>query len=141
MALPLVLACCIVWASGQPVPETLVGWVSGWAPAHADKAVHFFLFGALALLLARLRFVQERLPFGAMSAVVIVAGFGLSDEIHQAFTPGRSCSFSDWVADVLGALTFVTLYTRWPACRRWLEQRVTVTPVIAPPVPAPRASG
>lgn len=119
--LPVMLAATIVVASGQPVSPVLAEFM-----CKADKVVHFCVFGVMALLIARLRFVQEKMPLGAMSAIVIVSVFGITDELHQAFTPGRVCDFGDWAADVLGAVTFVTAYVHWDACRRWLEHRVVV---------------
>ena len=38
----------------------------------------------------------------AVSAVLCFA-YGLSDEFHQAFVPGRDCSIYDALADLLGA--------------------------------------
>jgi VanZ family protein len=35
---------------------------------------------------------------------VVCALYGASDEIHQAFVPGRVCSLTDWLADCLGSL-------------------------------------
>ncbi|MDP2138574.1 MAG: VanZ family protein [Candidatus Didemnitutus sp.] len=137
---PILLAATIFMASSQAVPPALMGIM--WK---ADKFVHFFIYGVMALLIARLRFVQARAPWGAMAAIVIVAVFGITDEIHQAFTPGRFCDFGDWLADVLGAVTFVTAYVHWNAGRRWLEHRVVVRDgfrfrVVFPPFPLPRLS-
>lgn len=134
---PLLLAATVFVASSQPVPPAVAGFM-----VKLDKVVHFIVFGSLALLIARLRFVQERMPLGAMSAIVLVALFALTDEIHQAFTPGRFCDFGDWVADVLGAVTFVTAYVHWTDYRRWLEHRVVVRHgrgyrLVLPPVPKP----
>jgi VanZ family protein len=57
----------------------------------------------------------------AFWAIVIVSIFGLSDELHQHFTPGRSMEFMDWVADTLGATLAVGLYTYWAWYRKLLE--------------------
>lgn len=37
-------------------------------------------------------------------AVTATSFYGVSDEIHQYFTPNRSVDIYDWVADTLGAL-------------------------------------
>lgn len=135
---PVLLALTIFAASSQPIPRELGSVIAQW-----DKAVHFVVYGAMALLIARLRFVQERVPLGAMSAIVFVAVLGLADECLQAWTPGRFCHFDDWLADVLGAVTFVTAYVHWTAYRRWLEHRVVVRDdggrlrIDLPPVPVP----
>ncbi|MBI3885810.1 MAG: VanZ family protein [Opitutae bacterium] len=91
-----------------------------------DKVVHFGVFGLLATLLARLRWVQHRAPLGAYAAVLLVAIFGATDELHQSFTPGRCCDLSDWLADTLGAATFVACYVRSTAYRTLLEHRLVV---------------
>jgi hypothetical protein len=41
----------------------------------------------------------------SISAVLIAIGYGITDELHQYFTPGRHCSFSDLLANSLGAFT------------------------------------
>lgn len=138
---PVLLALTVFVASSQPIPGEFGSIIARW-----DKVVHFFVFGVMALLIARLRFVQEKMPLGAMSAIVIVAAFGITDELHQAWTPGRFCSLDDWLADVLGAVTFVTAYVHWTGCRRWIEHRVVVRDgggklrIVLPPVPVPGLS-
>ncbi len=42
-------------------------------------------------------------------AVVLAALYGLSDEFHQSFIPGRLASVSDLVADTVGALAGASL--------------------------------
>jgi len=55
-------------------------------------------------------------------AVVLGSAYGLTDEIHQAFVPGRSADPRDWVADtagaVLGALLAVAYLRRREARAR-----------------------
>jgi VanZ family protein len=39
----------------------------------------------------------------ALAIVAVVASlYGVTDELHQAFVPNRSCDLRDWVADTLG---------------------------------------
>lgn len=83
-----------------------------------DKLAHFSVFGLLASLVARIEYPGRRVWW----ALLIVSLFGLSDEIHQSFTPGRDVELLDWVADTLGALTAVTAYTYWAWYRRLLER-------------------
>jgi VanZ family protein len=85
-----------------------------------DKVAHFAVFGLLGTLVCR---------FGdgwraAACALLIVSGFGASDEWHQSFVPGRSSDVMDWIADTLGAGLAVTLYAGWTAYRRLLETPV-----------------
>jgi VanZ family protein len=69
----------------------------------SDKLVHALVFGLLATLVARLASVQRTRPLGIYAAIVIVSVFGISDELHQHFTPGRSMDIWDWTADTVGA--------------------------------------
>ena len=103
------LAGLIVIASSRSVVE-------GPSIRNFDKVAHFFVFGLLATLVAR-ALVGKR----AFWAIVIASAFGVSDEFHQHFTPGRSMEFMDWVADTLGATLAVGLYTYWAWYRKLLE--------------------
>ena len=71
-----------------------------------DKIGHGLVYGLLATLLVRNGYFSNRVWL----AVVFVSLFGISDEWHQSFTPGRSVEFADWVADTSGATLAVTLY-------------------------------
>ena len=69
-----------------------------------DKLVHFFEYGLLSLLLFRyLRFrrkLKRSVTFlvGALFCLLLAA----ADELHQVPIPGRSGSWRDLVADLLG---------------------------------------
>jgi hypothetical protein len=108
---PFALATMIATASG-------CGEVAGPDIIGIDKVAHFALFGLLATLVARNGFPPHR----AWVAVLLVSLFGLTDEWHQSFTPGRMVEVADWVADTLGAIMAVALYVRWPHYRALLEQ-------------------
>lgn len=109
----MLLAAVVVLASGR-------GEVAGPEIVGFDKVAHFHVYGLLALLVARNGFVPGR----AWLAVALVSLFGLTDEWHQSFTPGRSVEVADWVADTLGAALAVTLYVRWAWFRGLLESRL-----------------
>jgi VanZ family protein len=50
----------------------------------------------------------------AVLAVGLASLYGVSDEVHQAFVPGRNADVFDWVADTTGALLaagIIHLYT------------------------------
>ncbi len=72
----------------------------------SDKIVHFVCFGALAAAWS-LWFPPEswkKRPARTFFAVVLIVSlYGIADEIHQSFVPGRSCSAPDWLADTVGA--------------------------------------
>jgi VanZ family protein len=58
---------------------------------------------------------------GALWGLVAASLFGITDEWHQSWVPGRSVEPEDWVADTLGAALAVALYAGWAGYRRWLE--------------------
>ena len=112
---PFGLAAMIVVASGRSqvaAPELM----------NFDKVAHFGLFGLLATLVARNGWPARR----AWVPVLLVSLFGLTDEWHQSFTPGRSVEVADWVADTMGAMVAVVLYVRWVRYRDWLERPLFV---------------
>lgn len=114
---PVVLAAGIVGLSGESSPPT-----PGFIPSF-DKLAHFCVFGLLATLIFRLLPADVRSGRTVFLVILAVSLFGLSDEIHQAFTPGRFVEFADWVADTLGATVAVLVYWKWDAYRGLLEYR------------------
>ncbi len=72
----------------------------------ADKIVHGIEFGMFALLLAwslarpRGTTVTARL---ALVTLVVASAYGVSDELHQRFVPGRDVTAGDLLADIFGA--------------------------------------
>lgn len=69
--------------------------IPDWLPA--DKLVHAGLYAVLAALL-------YLAGLGPVAAVFVTALYGVTDEIHQMFVPGRSPELLDLVADILGAI-------------------------------------
>jgi VanZ family protein len=72
-----------------------------------DKGIHFIEYAALGWLCA----VASSRTWPSASAwrtaafaVFISALWGLSDEIHQAFVPGRSSEVADVIADLFGSM-------------------------------------
>ncbi|MBL4576151.1 MAG: VanZ family protein [Opitutaceae bacterium] len=86
-----------------------------------DKLAHFCVYGLMASLV--LRALPQRMGdlWNGVIAVLVVSLFGLTDEYHQSFTPGRSVEFADWVADTLGAITAVWFYLKWTWYRTLME--------------------
>ena len=82
-------------------------WVSGterpWVPLtfnSADKFMHAIAYGGLATWA---RVAVSGWPRAPLVALVLAGGYGVVDEIHQSFVPGRSSSVFDVAADVFGA--------------------------------------
>jgi hypothetical protein len=76
-----------------------------------DKGVHFLEYGLLAFMMTHaVRVTWPRARFGLTAAWWLTASLGLTDELHQAYVPGRSADIYDLVADALGAVAAITLY-------------------------------
>ncbi len=77
-----------------------------------DKVAHALGFALLGALLARAMASGFPLPLTverAGSSMVIGVAYGLTDEIHQRFVPGRSSSMGDLIADAAGVVVAVGL--------------------------------
>lgn len=90
-----------------------------------DKVIHAIVYGLLGFLLNRAFSNQNRFPvwkkYSTWLAILVAILYGISDEIHQYFVPGRSMDIYDVLADAvgafLGAMSFhfrVRLGRLWP---------------------------
>ena len=71
----------------------------------SDKVLHFAAYGLLSALWI-VALAGSAGSIGAAKAwggAVLAVLFGLSDEFHQSFVPGRTASWGDVAADALGA--------------------------------------
>jgi VanZ family protein len=116
-------------AAASPVTRSLP-WFVAWAPAAVymaiiwavsslslppslpdefpfrDKGIHFVEYGVLGLLVAfatRRTWPRTGLVRTQLFALIVCTGWGLLDELHQAFVPGRWADMRDGLADFLGA--------------------------------------
>ena len=143
LGLPLYLAlCALVLAclpTGQPSGDPLARGLYRALPAlflmsaifHAssftfpadpsagrsDLLLHFSEFFALGLLTARMVAPDMNRMHSLRSFLLassIVLGYGILDEIHQGFVPGRDPDGLDWLVDassgLLGILAYSVLY-------------------------------
>ena len=86
-------------ASGIPNLGPLPGNTS-------DKVAHFVAYGLLGVLLTRAFAGAAWAGYTGDAVVRAWVGttlYGVSDELHQAFVPGRTPSVGDGVADAAGA--------------------------------------
>lgn len=84
----------------QPLP------LKGYAPI----IEHMFEFGILGFLLYTSFKINKNTQRNAFILAVSVAIlYGISDEIHQAFVPGRVSDLVDVLADSIGAIVAITI--------------------------------
>jgi len=74
-------------------------------PAFTNNIAHFCLYLVLGVLLTlTLNSPKRALWLTGLLAVVIASLYGVTDELHQIFTPGRTPDVLDWLTDTAGAL-------------------------------------
>ena len=76
-----------------------------------SSVVNVFLYLVLTIFLIRAFLVsglslRQALIFAFLLAIV----YGLLDEFHQAWTPGREVHLSDWLLDVVGLVISLNIY-------------------------------
>jgi VanZ family protein len=109
----------VALAAGIFVLSSLPGGVLKIPPVdYLDKLVHLGIYFLLALLLLRALARTTRLAGWprARVALALVAGLGVTDEVHQAFVPGRMPDAMDVAADAAGALLACAVF--WLGSRR-----------------------
>ncbi|MGZ3693515.1 MAG: VanZ family protein [Bdellovibrionota bacterium] len=85
---------------------------------YEDKFVHTAAYAILGFLAAN-AFSQGSHKRRFWLAFVLASLYGITDEAHQYFVPGRDCSIWDWCADVTGAWLGAYLYLKSePAWRK-----------------------
>lgn len=79
-------------------------------PGGVGTYAHFGVYAILGALLF-VAFSHETPERGRAVAYAVLFGslYGITDEIHQAFVPGRVPDVVDWGIDTLGALAGATL--------------------------------
>ncbi len=85
-----------------------------WMGDLRDEAGHLFLYSGLGFLLMSSMWVwgstTDRLLRWTLMAIVIGVFYGISDEVHQAFVPGRAASLVDVGVDSVGVITTAVVY-------------------------------
>ena len=102
----LILYCTFIyWLSDQPSLPTPMLF------PHQDKLFHagaYFVMAGFALRAFRYHTVS--LPKLVINSLIFCSLYGMSDEWHQSFVPGRMSDVADWAADTVGAMLFLGLY-------------------------------
>lgn len=98
--LPALSWAAVIWyLSSQPTPPSPVD-----LPDYVSHALEYgFLGGLVWRGMAGGFVVSRRGRWLPLWVVLLCAFYGLSDEIHQSFVPGRDSSALDLAADVVGA--------------------------------------
>lgn len=91
-----------------------------------SSIAHFCEYTVFGALLANA--LRCHMPLGRACVLAIVCGslYGVTDEFHQLFVPGRMCDPLDWLVDTAGSglgsgLAWLALGCRAPRARRDLR--------------------
>lgn len=97
----------IFFLSSQPALPLPLASLGG------DKLAHAIVYAVLGFLLARSLFADRVLTWRrALLITALVMAYGMTDEFHQAFVPGRQVSAWDVLADGLGGLLAMLVMRR-----------------------------
>jgi len=128
-ALPLLIMGAFYWLSslpGTPMPDdpALYG-LFYWVPPSAQNALHVPAYAALAWSWCWALGAWLPVPVArAFAACSIASAYGVFDEWHQSFVPGRYASLTDVILNVAGAVLGI-----WLAA--WIGSRTrTIKPQI-----------
>ncbi|MBQ3886067.1 MAG: VanZ family protein [Ruminococcus sp.] len=67
------------------------------------KTAHFTIYTLLGLMVSLTIGKRKIFSLGTLGALLFCFMYAVSDEIHQSFTPDRSCEFRDVMIDTSGA--------------------------------------
>lgn len=84
-----------------------------WKDFIFKKSAHIIEYGILAVLIYRALTnsgINRKKAF--IYSVVIASLYGVSDEFHQSFTPGREPRFRDVAIDAVGATISLVIYEK-----------------------------
>ena len=78
----------------------------------SDKIAHVILYAVLGAALA---WGWARSPRTVPHVALLIAGalYGITDEWHQMYVPGRMPDLADWIADVVGVLVGYGVTLHW----------------------------
>ena len=126
----LVWAAVIFLVSANPDPYRALpqSWAGSTGPVGAEASSRDELLGRFlhvgeyallgALTLRALGWHKQPGPAVLLAALGLCGLYGLSDELHQIFVPGRAFQLLDLALDLGGALSGVALYLHFCQSRR-----------------------
>jgi VanZ family protein len=95
----------VVWAGGLFALSSIPGRdIPKVSFEYTDKVVHAVIYLGLGALVARALLKTTSLALGRLVGLagLLATAYGVTDELHQLFTPNRSCDAHDLLADAVG---------------------------------------
>lgn len=108
--LPVVIWAVIIFLlSARPTPRATQIF---WQDFIVKKSAHVLEYGIFTTLLYRaLKEGGMEKKEAGVSSVILAVLYGVSDEFHQSFTPGRESTVRDVIFDTIGAI--LAIYGIW----------------------------
>lgn len=108
---------------GSDLVGRIKAWLDGIQSALLGEGVdavssiaHFCEYLVFGVLLSNALRHHVPLRCALIAAVLVTSLYGITDEVHQLFVPGRACDPVDWLVDTAGAATGSLLL--WLMARR-----------------------
>jgi VanZ family protein len=80
---------------------------------HQDKLVHGSAYAVMAWFAWRsFSHAQKPILWVGIASVIFCSFYGITDEFHQSFVPGRDADVWDWLADTLGSFIMASILYR-----------------------------
>ena len=97
--LPIIIYCAgIFYLSSQ----TIIPGPAGTQLIN-DKIKHAILYLGLSILTYRAAVQTKFRKYAYVVAILFTTIYGITDELHQSFVPGRIYSIADMIANAIGA--------------------------------------
>jgi len=108
-----IFALLIFIASSLPTGAAQKARASHWLLdiILSDFSLHSCIFGAFAVLLCWGFFKTKNSPIPYIRIGLLSAGYGLFIEFYQHFLPYRSLNLDDFIADVIGVIVFLVIFS------------------------------
>jgi VanZ family protein len=80
---------------------------------YQDKLMHGSAYAVMAWFAWRsFSHAQKPMLWVGIASVLFCSFYGITDEFHQSFVPGRDADVWDWLADTFGAFIMVSILYR-----------------------------
>jgi len=125
VAFPLLIMGLLYWLSslpGTPLPDDPACYAMFyWVPPSVQNALHVPAYAAHAWAWCWAFGAWLRVPVArAIGACAIASAYGVFDEWHQSFVPGRYASLTDVTLDIADAVLGIWLVA-------WIRSRARTT--------------
>lgn len=126
-SVPIAGMCALWWSSSRTTSDGLPR-LGGPLAHNAMHVVAYACLAGSAWLAWSRRPADRPQRLRSVGAWGLAAGYGVVDELHQSFVPGRDCSWFDLVSDASGAaLAVVLLRGAVGVSNRWRRSALLAT--------------